>query len=627
MRRVLRIAGFLSLCAVWVCGDATSAAQDRSTASVSLLEVLRETGGTRDGLPVYDHHPGAARYVAGLARGLSGRLLRLYAIEQHYLQAKNGTDPEPAYLLVSTRMGGFPRFGFYLGSRDKRTAGYVDLPAAPRIGGRFGAMDQIFPHELGHVILVQLAGPPRHGGSNQMHAIGVRTDAFNAFNEGFAEHFQVLALDDPDALPETRQLLRDDFFERRASMQLREYAQELEARWPLPGRRRAAFPLWFSGNEQALRFYAVKANAFARQPQIPPRLLRADPYEAYLLENIVPGRPSDPPKNAAQLVSSEGVVAALFVAWVNDGEIQRVRREPAFYAPFGVGRDAVSPLENAYLKLFHAFFVARPSDLREAIAGYEACFPDEAAVVDRLVRRISLGQSLGGAPPIWLANEDFRIGTSVFDQFRSLPRVHTFDLNAASTVDLVAVPGIDRQLADAIRRRGPYRSLEDLGTVQGMDASLMARFRTLARRATARRQNAADEESSLSLAAILRPYLWRLAVLAVVAGLLGGAAYRLAVPRTWPHAAANGIAAAVIGMFLEIALDFPPGVLAVVGPLLFLGVPAALYCLLFPGRTARRVAATRADGRRPARGWLASRVLFAWSLAALPFVLIITPHF
>ena len=627
MRRVSTIAGLLCLCVLWVRADAASAAQDRTAARVAPLEVLRETGATRNGVPVYDHHPDAARYVAALGRGLSGRLLRLYALEQHYLQSKSGTAPEPAYLLVSTRMGGFPRFGFYLGARDKRTAGYVDLRADPAVGGRFGAMDQIFPHELGHVILVQLAGPPRHGGSNQMHAIGVRTDACNAFNEGFAEHFQVLALDDPDALPETRGLFRDDFFERRASMQLREYAQELEARWPVPGRRRAAFPLWFSSNEQALRFYAVKANAFAREPQIPARLLRADPYEAYLLENIVPGRPSDPPKNAAQLVSTEGVVAALFVAWVNDGEIQRVRREPAFYAPFGVERDAVSPLENVYLKLFHAFFVARPSDLREAIAGYEACFPDEAPLVRRLVRRISLDQSLDGPAPIWLANEAFRVGTSVFDQFRSQPRIHTFDLNAASTVDLVAVPGVDRALADAIRRRGPYGSLEDLRTVRGMDASLMARFRALAGRAAAKATNAADEEYSLSLGAILRPYLWRLAALVVAAGLLGGAAYRLVLPRTWPHAAANGIAAVLIGLFLEIALDFAPGVLAVLGPLLLLGIPAALYCLLFPGRTGRRAAAARADGRRPARVLLALRVLFAWALATLPLVLIITPHF
>jgi hypothetical protein len=330
--------------AAWL--TVTSAQAQAAASSPPALELLRETGATREGLPVYDAHPDASRYVAALTRGFSRRLLRLYAFEQHYLQVTKGTQPEPAYLLISTHMGGFPRFGFFLGGRDKRTAGYVDLEGAKRIGGLFGAMDQIFPHELGHVIMVQLAGPPRRGGSNQMHAIGVRTDPNTAFSEGFAEHLQVMAIDDPEALPETRALVRDDFFERRASMQLREYTREMEAAWPAAGRRRAAFPLWFSPSEQTLRYFAVKANAFARQPRIPDRLLRRDPYAAYLLDNILPGAPSRPPKSAAQLASTEGVVAALFVRWVNDPEIQSVRRAADFYVPWGVTADAVTPIEN-----------------------------------------------------------------------------------------------------------------------------------------------------------------------------------------------------------------------------------------------------------------------------------------
>ncbi len=601
-----------------------------------LLEVLRETGNTRDGVPVYGSHPDAAHYVTALSRGFSGRLLRLYALEQRYLQATRGIAPEPAYLLLSNHMGGFPRFGFFLGDRDKRTAGYVDL-AGPRgrvrvehrIGGLFGAMDQIFPHELGHVIVVQLAGEPKRGGSNQMHAIGVRTDPNNAFSEGFAEHLQVMAIDDPDALPETRALLRDDFFERRAAMQLREYAQELTARWPATGRRLAAFPMWFSATEQALRYYAVKANAFARQPRIPDRLFRRDPYAAYLLENILPGRPSDPPKNTAQLASTEGFVAALFVRWVTDPQLQATRRDAAFYAPWGVTADGVTALENVYLKLFHSLAVSHAGDVHEAIAGYEACFPDEAAALDRVVRSVALRQSFEPAPAIWLANGDFAIGTTVFDQFRSLPRVHTFDLNAASVGDLVAVPGVDRQLAEAIRRRAPYASVEGLRVVKGMDASLMRRFRALRQRWTTMRDNPVEEESSLSqsLPTLLRPYLVRLAVLLALAGALGAAAYRLAVPRGWPRAVINGLAAASVGFLLEAALDLPAGVGAVLGPVLLFGVPAALYCMLFPARTRRCVSARRHHGDPPTRWRLAVAVLFAWTLGSLPLIILMTPHF
>lgn len=592
-----------------------------------LLGVLRDTGTTRDGVPVYAAHPDAARYVAGLTRGMSGRLLRLYALEQHYLQVKKGIEPEPAYLLVSNNQGGFPRFGFYLGASDKRTAGYVDLEANLRIGGRFGAMDQIFPHELGHVILVQLAGPPQRGGSNQMHAIGVRTDRCNAFNEGFAEHLQVMAIDDADALAETRALLHDGFFERRAAMQLREYTAEVTGIWPMPGRRRIAFPLWFSGSEQALRYYAVKANAFARQPSIPDRLLHADPYGAYLLENILPGRPSDPPKNASQLASTEGVVAALFVRWVTDAEIQAIRREPAFYEPFGVAVADVMPLENAYLKLFHSMFVTHPTDLQETIAGYEATFPDEAPALARIVRAVMPGRSFGPAPAIWLANDGFQVGTSLFDQFRSQPRVHVFDLNAASVTDLVAVAGVSPQLANEIRRSAPYASLDDLRRVKGTDPSLVRRFRAMQARSQQLRDDPTEEESRLSLASILRPYLIRLAVLIVVAGLLGAAAYRLAVAQTWYRAILDGIAAATVGALFEIALDLPAGMAAIIGPLLLFGLPAALYCVVFPGRTRPRLAARRPHAEPPTRLRVALAVLFAWLLAPLPLVLLLTPHF
>ncbi len=603
-------------------------AQEPSAGSrLPLLQVLRETGGTRDGVPVYAPHADAARYVAALERGFSGRLLRLYALEQHYLRIQKGSEPEPAYLLISNRMGGFPRFGFYLGAQDKRAAGYVDLKAESRVGGRFGAMDQIFPHELGHVILVQLAGPPKHGGSNQMHAVGVRTDPQNAFSEGFAEHLQVMALDDADALAETRALLSDRFFERRASTQLREYARELASAWPAPGRRRLAFPLWFSGSEQALRYYGVKANAFARQPRIPEWLFHTDPYAAYLIENVLPGRPSDPPRNAAQLASTEGVVAALFLRWVTDATLQNVRREPAFYAPFGVAADAVTPLDNVYLKLFYSLSVARPSDVREAVAGYEACFPDEAPALDRVVRSVWAPQWPATPAPVWLANDAFRVGTSVFDQCRSLPRVHTFDLNAASVTDLVAVPGVSPELANAIRRKAPYKSIEDLQSVRGIDPPLMGRFRLMQQRSAALARTATEEESQFSLAALLRPYVLRLVVLVAVAGLLGASAYRLAVARSWLRAAANGIVAAGLGWLLEAALDLPPGLAAMFGPLLLIGVPAALYCLVFPARTERCVTGRRLHATRPSRWRLALAVLCAWVLAPLPLVLLITPHF
>ena len=153
-----------------------------------------------------------------------------------------GRAPEPAYLLLSDRQGGFPQFGFYLDGVKKADAGWVDLHRRSTLAGRFGAMDQIFPHELLHVIVRQLAGEPRESGGNQMHAIGVRTDPVNAFSEGFAEHVQVMSVDDPDAVPETAALREDGDALARAEREFAGYGRELAARFPLGSPVAAAFP-------------------------------------------------------------------------------------------------------------------------------------------------------------------------------------------------------------------------------------------------------------------------------------------------------------------------------------------------------------------------------------------------
>ena len=198
-----------------------------ATAQPARLVVLTPTGVIRDGLPVLAPHPSPAAALSVLERGFSGRLLRLYALEQEFLRRKTGSTPESAYLLLSNRQGGFPQVGFHLGDTPKTGVGFVDLHKDSRLAGRFGAADQVFPHELLHVIVRQLAGTPRDSGSNQMHAIGVRTDPVNAFAEGLAETLQILAVDDPDAVEETRALAGNREIADRADRDAARYARDL----------------------------------------------------------------------------------------------------------------------------------------------------------------------------------------------------------------------------------------------------------------------------------------------------------------------------------------------------------------------------------------------------------------
>ncbi len=434
-----------------------------------LLMILRETGEHRNGYPVFEPHPEPCQWTALLTRGFSGRLLRLYAMLQTFLQGVDGRTPEPAYLLLSNNDGGFARTGFYLGDEDKRQTSYVDLTQTQALVGKFGAMDQIFPHELGHVILLQLTGERPAGGANQVHAISVRTDPVLAFDEGFAEHLQVMSVDDLDADPSTQALTLDTAAHQTMRDKLEQYRTEICA-GPLEASKMATtFPYWFSQVEQLERYHGVKENLFSYEPSIPEELLQgSDPYRAYLLENAVPGFPGDPPRSPARAVSVEGFVSTFFHRFVHCDCFRNSWQEADFYAQYGVQAEQLSPLDNVYLKTFYAIHQGQALTLERFAHSYAACFADEAADLQELLSVLLHGQKLDPVASIWLANPRFTTGTSLFDQHRVAPRTHTFDLNAASIVDLITVPGMSQELALSILRLLPVDTLSDLCHLPGM---------------------------------------------------------------------------------------------------------------------------------------------------------------
>lgn len=448
------------------------------TRESSLLVVLEDTGEKRNGLPVLWYHPRPGQLQATLSRGFSGRFLRVYRLCQEYLSKRGGAAPEPAYLLISRNVGGFARRGFYLEDVEKPDAGYVDLNMNAGLSGRFGAIDQIFPHELCHLLLRQLVGPEPLTNANQVHAIGVRTDRWIAFDEGFAVHMQVMAVDDPDAEADTAALATDRKIHELHEAMVRQYGDELlQGPSSSPGLRETFFR-WYPQAEQVLRYSAVKKNLFSREPEVVGELLdRGAMYEAYLVENIVPGRKSDPEKTSGMLSSCEGVVAALLTEWIRRSVAAGITRFPtSLQSAFGSDAEEASPLERQYLKIAHVLYEYKPHDISTLVSAYVDEFGDERDFVNDIVSDITACQGFSKTPSVWLANPDFKVGTSVFDQYLALPRTHTFDLNSASPVDLRTVVGVDGSLAQLIREKGPYSSPHDLVRVRGMTRDLVQRF-------------------------------------------------------------------------------------------------------------------------------------------------------
>jgi hypothetical protein len=571
------------------------------SAPASLI-VLADTGERRDDLPVVVPHPSPEAHVTELTRGFSARLLRLYPMVQRFAHPERA--PQPAYLVLSGNQGGFPRFGFHLNGRPMADTAYVDLHRNGNISNRFGAMNQIYPHELLHIIVTDLLGPLPGGRDNQVHAIGVRTDRVTAFSEGFAEHAQVMAVEADGVAPETRHCALDPDIVARANEQFAAYRDAIAARWSIAPKARMTFPFWFSRHEQVLRYHAVRENLFAREP---PPLTRPpdDLYRAYLLEQTIPGAADGKPKSAARQMATEGVVSALFYGLVTDTALQQRFRDDGFYAAFGISRAAVDPLDNVYLKLFAAIR-GGGYDTVAVIEEYNRLFPEEAGVVAEIVRSTLVGQALPSGPAIWLQADRLRTGTSLFDQYRGMPRAHTFDLNAASTLDLMTVRGMTYPAAVAILAGAPYESVQDLRRVEGA-GPLIAEF---ARMEAAYRLhiNAPDDERSLSIAAVLYPYLWRALYAGLACAVISGLLYRLVRRARWYRVVFNGIGVALVGLLAGWTIDPGSGVLAFAAPLGILGLPGAVVALW-------RTRSLRLTGM----------VLAAWALASIIPILFVRP--
>jgi len=576
-----------------------------------LIMLLSPTGEERDGLPVLQEHAEPAAALEGLSRGLSGTILRVYHRAQRYLANREGRPVEPAYVLLAPQSFGFARQGFFLGDVEKRTNGYVDVDSDWPITGTFGAIDQIVPHELAHVMRRQLVGEMIHVGTNQIHALGVRTDHSVAFNEGFAEHLQAIAFDESGDQPQLAALAADTSRLATVHDHLGHYRRELAARLAVAPPMRMGFIAWYSNDEDVLRYHGVKNNYFAREADIPAQLLRGpDPYNAYLLESVLPGAADGAPKSLPRMLATEGVVASLFYRWAMHEGIRAARPPQEFYASFGATRDEVPPLENVYLKLLEVFYLAKPQSAMDVIAAYRQRFPNEAGWVDEIVADVFLGQSGELPPEFWMANRAFTTGTTLFDQYRGLPRVHTFDLNGASLTDLVSVPGVDLGLARDIQAAAPFARLEDLATIPGITSELKAQFATMAAEMPRLRAEleAESNEDTLSINSILMPLAWRALATLLLASATATFAHRAVRAGVegapgWVRCVLNGIGAGIVGLLGGWLLG-GYGVGAIAAVLLVFALPAVSWQLV------------RVGSRN------APRILAAWAVAALPAALL-----
>ncbi|MEW6131537.1 MAG: helix-hairpin-helix domain-containing protein [Acidobacteriota bacterium] len=430
---------------------------------------------------------------------------------------------EPLYLLLSKQEGGFARQGFWLeASASERkfiNAAFVDMVVDER-SVKSGEFEEIFAHELGHVILSYLFGGLPAGNSRKMHASFVTTDYPTAFNEGYAEHFQPLVRDNT-----TNENLR-----------------RVESGVDLTNLNR----FWFSKIDSWLRNQGVRRNIFVHNKLLPQSAFDegTDLYQLFIDEETSPYFSFESIKNAQQMMASEGVIATLFFRLVNDERLRNRYREGAFYSRFFTDKSPVTdaakqftPYQNVMLKLFAAMnemnrqtLTGDRAMLLETVKNYGKIFPDEKAAVyevfinttfgatisntmvrsleeyaklgrrgsmqfverlpatrkqmqeliDKAVRdEVALDAELG--KQLWLLNDGFTIGRTIFNEERTLPL--TINLNTASFAELRTLPDVDFSVARAILAaravKGYFKNLEEFREIKGVSPSLIEKLKKM----------------------------------------------------------------------------------------------------------------------------------------------------
>jgi hypothetical protein len=150
----------------------------------------------------------------------------------------------------------------------------------------------------------------------------------------------------------------------------------------------------------------------------------------------------------------------------------------------------------------------------------------------------------------------------------------------------------------------PYDNLEALQRSPLVTPDLRAAITAMSAAMTRLLDRAANEEESLSLATVIRPYLWRLGALVLVAALAGGwLARRAGVKRAWT-AGLVALAATLLVIAFAWIVTSPPWY-PLAAPVVLGGVPWALWRL-----------ARRRGGRA------ALQAIVVWAAASVAAVLL-----
>lgn len=465
--------------------------------NASGLVFMLPTGKTHNGLEVYqvmkNNDPMFFKARNKLDRGFVSESVYLYGMVQNYLiRTGQIQSREPVYLALTKNIGGFARKGFALETDgtiiSKPDVKYIDLHEGilDQNPGRASSYTEIFPHELGHILLSLLSG---EGESfiEKVHYFCTLTDNTTAFNEGFAEHFQVIS-HVTEADERIKRSVQDDLRETGVWLFRRLHGYKRDFSWPGRfGYYRATMPVWYQKLENMRRHTFVESKLIQR----PPRLTsHSDPWMGILYRDAAVWPDILRLRTTEEAIATEGVISAFF-SMMLQSDLKKNYYPPRYYEAFlpndtsFVFQREINPLRNQYLKIFTvlAKYVRMENSERgqiiDFIEGYTREFPHEGEIVKAIWKEASgIDYTAETAAEVWAVNSQARYIPWVMAQFGPRLNTYTFNLNTADSLDFVAIKGVTPKDAGRIlqyrKSSMGFREIEELAGIPGLEASAIA---------------------------------------------------------------------------------------------------------------------------------------------------------
>jgi hypothetical protein len=460
---------------------------------------LLPAGEEVDGTPVFRKmlEKDADFYMAKnkFTKGFMAEATYMYGMIQNYLfNTGKLKQIEPVYLAFTENVGGFGKFGFILvdeqGNRiPKPDAGYIDLNngVLNQNPAQVSSYTQIYPHELGHLMMRQLSGEG-DGYASTMHYFCTTTDYVTAFAEGFAEHFENVAVDvEPDG--RIKKTIEQNIRDINNQMPPKLYGYVRDNTWPLrQGYFLLTMPMWYQKLEN------IKRHSFVDSRLVIYNTRMADVSNTwknilYRNSSVWP-EPRKAAKTASQAAATEGIISAFFTRMSRNKSLKTIIYPNAMYAPFlpvdqqtdSLIYKSVFPLRNFYLKSFLVLneYVRMDNPDKAPIAqfidGYCIKFPDEKEKVLKIWAEAS-GRGFVEEPilpAIWLLNKDAKHYPWAMAPFGPTVSVFSVNLNTADSVDFMSFEGIAPEEAALLvswrNKSGGYKKLDDINLVDGLSA-------------------------------------------------------------------------------------------------------------------------------------------------------------